>query len=310
MKKLFMIALALVVGASFYPADAAKKDKKKKKVEAVQVLTLENASDSMSYAAGMAVTDGLTSYLKKQYGVEEAFIDDFIRGFEDAVKSGFDAPTNAYGAGIEIAKMVKDRMLPDVTKTFAEISDSIQGPLFYQGFAAAMKKDSTVISFDNAVELFKEHMEKVGLLKAQQQAAEEAKKAEQNEANRKAGEQFLAENKTKEGVITTPSGLQYKILTQGKGAIPKADDEVIVKYEGKLLDGTVFDSSYKREEQTNKFRANQLIKGWTEALTMMPVGSKWQLFIPQELAYGSRDMGEIKPYSTLIFTLELIEIAK
>ena len=258
----------------------------------------------------MAVTDGLLAHLKKQYGVDEAFLDDFIRGFEDAVKSGFDEPTNAYGAGIEIAKMVKDRMLPDITKTFAEISDSIQPPLFYQGFAAALKKDSTVISLNNSIELFKEHMEKVGLLKAQQKAAEEARKAEQNEANRKAGEQFLAENKAKEGVITTASGLQYKILTQGKGAIPKADDEVIVKYEGKLLDGTVFDSSYKRAEQTNKFRANQLIKGWTEALTMMPVGSKWQLFIPQELAYGSRDMGEIKPYSALIFTLELIDIAK
>ena len=304
-----MIALALVVGASFYPADAAKKDKKKKTV-AVPVVTLENASDSMSYASGMAVTDGLLAHLKKQYGVDEAFLDDFIRGFEDAVKSGFDEPTNAYGAGIEIAKMVKDRMLPDITKTFAEISDSIQPPLFYQGFAAALKKDSTVISLNNSIELFKKHMEKVGLLKAQQKAAEEARKAEQNEENRKAGEQFLAENKAKEGVITTASGLQYKILTQGKGAVPKADDEVIVKYEGKLLDGTVFDSSYKRAEQTNKFRANQLIKGWTEALTMMPVGSKWQLFIPQELAYGSRDMGEIKPYSALIFTLELIDIAK
>ena len=128
--------------------------------------------------------------------------------------------------------------------------------------------------------------------------------------NKAAGEKFLAENKTKEGVVTTPSGLQYKIITKGTGEIPADSSKVKVNYKGTLIDGTEFDSSYKRKEPAT-FRANQVIKGWTEALTMMPVGSKWELYIPQELAYGARETGgQIKPFSTLIFEVELVGIEK
>ena len=111
-------------------------------------------------------------------------------------------------------------------------------------------------------------------------------------------------------MVTTPSGLQYKVLVKGNGEIPSVDDEVTVKYEGRLIDGTVFDSSYKRPGETSKFRPNQVIKGWTEALTMMPVGSKWELYIPQNLAYGERQAGKISPYSTLIFTVEMVSVEK
>ena len=128
--------------------------------------------------------------------------------------------------------------------------------------------------------------------------------------NKAAGEKFLAENKTKEGVVTTPSGLQYKIITKGTGEIPADSSKVKVNYKGTLIDGTEFDSSYKRKEPAT-FRANQVIKGWTEALTMMPVGSKWELYIPQELAYGARETGgQIKPFSTLIFEVELLGMEK
>ena len=124
------------------------------------------------------------------------------------------------------------------------------------------------------------------------------------------GEAFLAENAKRQGVKTTASGLQYKILTAGTGDIPTATDRVKVNYEGRLIDGTVFDSSYKRNQPAT-FACNQVIKGWTEALTMMPVGSKWQLYIPYELAYGERGAGEdIKPYSALIFDVELVDIIK
>ena len=127
--------------------------------------------------------------------------------------------------------------------------------------------------------------------------------------NKAAGEKFLAENKTKEGVVTTPSGLQYKVITKGTGAIPADTSKVKVNYKGTLIDGTEFDSSYKRNEPAT-FRANQVIKGWTEALTMMPVGSKWELYIPYDLAYGSRETGsQIKPFSTLIFEVELLGVA-
>lgn len=113
----------------------------------------------------------------------------------------------------------------------------------------------------------------------------------------------------KEGVKTTSSGLQYKIIKEGNGAIPTDSSKVKVNYKGTLIDGTQFDSSYDRKEPTT-FRANQVIKGWTEALTMMPVGSKWELYIPQELAYGAREAGQIKPFSTLIFEVELVGIEK
>ena len=119
----------------------------------------------------------------------------------------------------------------------------------------------------------------------------------------------LTENKTKEGVKTTASGLQYKVITEGKGEIPNDTCKVKVNYRGKLIDGTEFESTYERKEPfvTN---VGGVIKGWTEALKMMPVGSKWELYIPQELAYGSRDMGQIKPFSTLIFEIELLDIEK
>ena len=129
-------------------------------------------------------------------------------------------------------------------------------------------------------------------------------------ANRKAGEDFLAENAKKEGVVTLPSGLQYKVLTKGTGEKPQATDRVQVHYEGRLVDGTVFDASKKHGDKPLTFAANQVIKGWTEALCLMPVGSKWELYIPYQLAYGERDMGTIKPYSALIFTVELLGIEK
>ena len=125
-----------------------------------------------------------------------------------------------------------------------------------------------------------------------------------------AGRQFLAENAMKEGVITTPSGLQYKVLVKGDGEVPQRTDKVKVHYEGRLIDGTVFDASAKHGSEPSSFRADQVIKGWTEALTMMPVGSKWELYIPQELAYGERQAGQIPPYSTLIFQVELVGIEK
>jgi FKBP-type peptidyl-prolyl cis-trans isomerase FklB len=129
-----------------------------------------------------------------------------------------------------------------------------------------------------------------------------------SDANKAAGAAFLAENKAKEGVVTLPSGLQYKILTAGTGPKPSATDVVICNYRGTLLDGKEFDSSYKRGQPAS-FPVNQVIKGWTEALQLMPVGSKWQLFIPSELAYRDRGAGaDIGPGATLIFEVELISI--
>jgi FKBP-type peptidyl-prolyl cis-trans isomerase FklB len=136
---------------------------------------------------------------------------------------------------------------------------------------------------------------------------QEEKRAAVAESDKKAGDAFLAENATKEGVVTLPSGLEYKILTAGTGPKPTAGDMVVCNYKGTLLDGTEFDSSYKRGQPAT-FPVSGVIKGWTEALQLMPVGSKWQLFIPASLAYGERGQGPIAPNSTLIFEVELMSI--
>ena len=125
--------------------------------------------------------------------------------------------------------------------------------------------------------------------------------------NKEAGEKFLAANAKKEGVKSLPSGVQYKIIKEGTGAIPADTSLVKVHYEGRLLNDTVFDSSYKRGEPLT-LRCNQVIKGWTEVMTHMPAGSIWEVYIPQELAYGEREQGDIKPFSALIFKIELIEV--
>jgi len=146
-------------------------------------------------------------------------------------------------------------------------------------------------------------------LQSEMQAKMQAKQAAEGEANKKEGDAFLAANKTKEGVVTLPSGLQYKILTAGTGLKPTATDSVVCNYKGTLINGTEFDSSYKRGEPAT-FPVTGVIKGWTEALQLMPVGSKWQLFIPSDLAYGPRGTpgGPIGPNATLIFEVELISI--
>ena len=139
--------------------------------------------------------------------------------------------------------------------------------------------------------------------------AKQQEKAQQlGLANKKEGEEFLAANKSKEGVVTLPSGLQYKVLKEGTGPKPSATDSVACNYRGTLINGTEFDSSYKRGQPAT-FAVNGVIKGWTEALQLMPVGSKWQLFIPADLAYGERGAGaDIGPNSTLIFEVELLSI--
>lgn len=165
-------------------------------------------------------------------------------------------------------------------------------------------------AFAGTPSLLSEEEIRASLSKLQQDtvAKLEAKKKELADANEKAGQNFLAANKTKEGVVTLPSGLEYKVLTQGTGPKPTATDTVVCNYRGTLIDGKEFDSSYKRGEPAT-FPVSGVIKGWTEALQLMPVGSKWQLFVPANLAYGERGAGDvIAPNSTLVFEVELISI--
>jgi FKBP-type peptidyl-prolyl cis-trans isomerase FklB len=155
-----------------------------------------------------------------------------------------------------------------------------------------------------------EDQAKAALTEVQNQIRQkqQAQMQEAGQMNKKEGDAFLAANKTKDGVVTLPSGLQYKILTAGTGPKPTSADSVVCNYRGTLINGTEFDSSYKRGQPAT-FPVSGVIKGWTEALPLMPVGSKWQLFVPPDLAYGDRAPGpEIGPNSTLIFEVELLSI--
>lgn len=157
--------------------------------------------------------------------------------------------------------------------------------------------------------LTQEQMEKVLMEYQKKREAEITKEVEAKaKANKEAGEKFLAENEKKEGVQKTASGLQYKVITEGTGAKPKATDTVTVHYEGKLIDGKVFDSSYERGEPVS-FRLNEVIKGWTEGVQLMNTGSKYELYIPSDLAYGETGNPNIEPNSVLIFTVELLDEA-
>jgi len=296
-----IVALTLLVGASFSSIEAkGKKSKKKEKAPVLVPVELKDCSDSLSYAAGKMVTDGLVNYLVKQQGVDTAYMADFIEGFKEAVNAADDARKKARLAGIDIAGQVLQRMLPGMKNEFTDTPDSIINRLFFRGFTDALQGDTTVMQLSESIAFFQQ----------KQQSNKAAKEEKLYGANREAGKKFLAENKLKEGVITTPSGLQYKVLKQGEGAVPQRTDKVKVHYEGRLVDGTVFDASTKHGTEPATFRADQVIKGWTEALTMMPVGSKWQLYIPYQLAYGDRNTGNIKPFSALIFDVELLGIEK
>ena len=297
MKKVIFVALALVVSASFSPVEAGKKKTAAVVEEKIQ---LANSSDSVSYAAGMRMTDGLIPYLLQQK-VDTAYMKDFVAGFKEMLSSENDPSKAAYMMGMNIAKQLSSQMLPMLVKDYEYAPDSIIPEKLYRGFEAALLGDTTLFTQSAATTYFTE----------KQQAAKEAREEKLYGANREAGRQFLAENATKEGVITLPSGLQYKVLVQGEGEVPTANDKVQVNYEGRLIDGTVFDASNKHGDKPAEFTPTQVIRGWTEALTMMPVGSKWQLYIPSELAYGDREAGpEIKPYSTLIFDIELVGIVR
>lgn len=189
----------------------------------------------------------------------------------------------SYGLGVLIASNLKQQGFADI--------DVDQ---FSKGLAAALKGDNLLITQADAEKIIREEGAKM--------------KMKMHEVNKKAGEDFLAENKKRPGVITLDNGLQYEVMKEGNGAKPKASDEVNVHYHGTLISGEEFDSSVSRGEPIS-FKLSQVIKGWTEILQLMPIGSKWRVYIPYDLAYGERSAGpHIQPYSTLIFEIELLGI--
>lgn len=289
MKKVSILAaVAIATGLASCTAQAPK-------------ATLKTDVDSLSYAIGISQTNGLKDYLSQRMEMDTAYIADFLKGVNDAANKT-SKKDQAYLLGLQIGsqmagpqaiKGMNHQLFADDSTMTVNKSDILAGV-----FAGVLNKDMKITP-EEAQVLIQKMMESIKGKAAEKKYAD----------NKAAGEKFLAENKTKEGVKTTASGLQYKVITEGKGEIPNDTCKVKVNYRGKLIDGTEFESTYTRNEPfvTN---VGGVIKGWTEALKMMPVGSKWELYIPQELAYGSRDMGQIKPFSALVFEIGLLGIEK
>ena len=232
-------------------------------------------------------------------------LNDFIKGLIEGMNQ---EEKSAYANGLSIGVQFSQQMLPQFnTMLFGtDSTKKVNNDQILAGLISVLKNQQLAIGKMEASNLIQTEVEK-------SQAAETARQEEDLKIQYKdsiaAGDAYMAENAKREGVVTLPSGLQYEVLRAGTGAIPADTDQVKVHYHGTLINGTVFDSSVDRGEPAT-FGVTQVIPGWTEALKLMPVGSKWRLYVPYNLAYGSADRGTIKPFSNLIFDVELLGIEK
>ena len=260
---------------------------------------LKSDVDSMSYAIGMAQTQGLKEYLVDRLGVDTAYMGEFIKGLNEGANAGDNKKKAAYYAGIQIGQQIANQMVKGINhEVFGEDSTkTISMKNFMAGFVSGTTGKQGLMTIEQA--------QTVAQTKMQEIKAREMVKT--YGPNKEEGEKFLAENAKKEGVKTLDGGVQYKVIKEGTGAIPADTSLVKVHYEGRLLNDSVFDSSYKRGEPIT-LRCNQTIKGWTEAMVHMPAGSIWEVYIPQDQAYGEREQGIIKPFSVLVFKIELLEV--
>ena len=260
--------------------------------------TLKDGVDSLAYNLGVAQSEGLKQYMTMQLGVDSAYMDEFIKGMKEGAVNESDPKKEAYLKGLEVGKQVQQMSKGLSQEVYAgDSTKSVNVKNIIAGLVAGLKGTETM-NAEEAFNKFNEQLEPIRKANTEKQYAD----------NKAAGEKYLAENKKKEGVKVTKSGLQYKVLVEGTGALPTDTAKVQVNYEGKLIDGTVFDSSYERNQPfTVDMAAPHVIEGWVEALKMMPAGSKWEVTIPQELGYGSQNQGMIKPFSTLVFTIEVLK---
>ena len=289
MKKFSIVAALAIAGASFVASCGNSGSNKP---------NLKNDVDTLSYAIGLAQTQGLKQYLV-QMDVDTTYMDAFIKGLREGANAGDDKKKAAYYMGIQIGQQISNRMVKGINhELFGDDSTkTISMKNFLAGFIQGVKEKKGLMTVEQASQVAQMKM----------MAIKSKHMEEEYGPLKKKGEEWMAANAKKAGVKTLPSGVQYKVIKEGNGAMPKDTSLVTVNYEGRLIDGTVFDSSYKRGQAVD-LRANQVIKGWTEALVHMPAGSVWEVYIPQELAYGEREQGQIKPYSPLVFKIELIKV--
>lgn len=338
MKKINLLALcAIVVGSVMLVSCGGNSTPK---------ASLKTDVDSISYAYGVNLADqGLMQYLE-QLGVVESptnieyeyqmkisaadstekvtlqkemktkidslnkanapKLNQFLKGLKEAVNAGEEK--SSYIQGLSIGNQISQQMIPQFSSIIfaADTTKKVNTDQLISGLVGTLKNENLAISKMEAGDFVQKKME--AAQEESQRKNEEDLKIEYKD-DIEAGEKFLSENAEREEVVALPSGLQYEVIKKGTGAIPTENDQVKVHYHGTLLDGTVFDSSVDRNEPA-VFGVTQVIPGWTEALKLMPVGSKWKVYVPYNLAYGADDRGTIKPFSTLIFDVELLAIEK
>ena len=260
---------------------------------------LKDDVDTLAYAIGLAQTQGLKDYLTMRLEVDTAYMDEFVKGLNEAVNANGNKKKAAYYAGLQIGQQVSQQMIKSLNyEIYGDDSTrTISLKNFMAGFVSGTTGKGQLMTIDEASNTAQTMM-----------ASVKARVMEEKYGDwKKQCEDYMAEIAKKEGVKELGDGVYYEVLTEGTGAIPADTNRVSVHYEGKLLNDTIFDSSYQRGEPA-KFRCNQVIAGWTKALTQMPVGSTWMVYIPQEQAYGEREAGKISPFSCLIFKIELLGI--
>ena len=289
MKKISILAVAAIAAAMVSCGNGTPK------------ADIKTDIDTLSYAVGMAQTRGLKEYLVQRMGMDTAYIDDFVKGLNESVNAGDDKKKAAYYAGLQIGQQISQQMIKGLNyELFGEDStQTVSLNNFMAGFVAATTGKGELMTLDSAAVLAETMMVTIKDKQINERYAD----------NKVASEKFMAEIAKKEGIQTLGDGIYYEVIIEGKGEIPADTDRVKVDYEGTLINDSVFDSSYKRGEPTT-FMCKQVIPGWTKALTHMPVGSTWKVYIPQEQAYGSQDRGMIKPFSALVFKIELHSIEK
>lgn len=285
-RSLLVVALAATLSLSVF---AAKKTKKTNKKAAQPVMLQPVAASEFSYAAGVAQSASLAQYIAQRSGVDSAHIKDFVEGLTKEFTPEKQAHLRALVAAFEI----KNQM-PQIVQSMNQ--------------NATGKGDTTYVDAQRFIQGLSD-----GLLKTTTLSADSATKIEQRQYDfhsnqvKELNAAFLTQYKKQKGVVATPSGLLYKVLKKTDGAQPSDTAQVEVHYEGRLIDGTVFDSSYKRGE-TATFGLNQVIKGWSEAVKLMHVGEEIEACLPYNLAYGERGTRGIPPYATLIFKIQLVSI--
>ncbi|MDR0546027.1 MAG: FKBP-type peptidyl-prolyl cis-trans isomerase [Dysgonamonadaceae bacterium] len=292
MKKLFNVSLCSLLvcaGITLFSCNAQSPK-----------ANLKTDVDTLSYVTGINIVNqqGLGQYVAQQ--VDSAYLSEFIKGMESSISVD---PKNkkaaAYSFGLQIGGQLS-QMVSNMEQHFfsGDSTQHLNKKVLYAGIVNALLDKGLVVSKEEASVIAQTLGDKI------QKASSEKQYAEVKAENAK----WLADNATKEGVVTLDNGLQYKVITEGTGPKPVATDKVKVHYHGTNIKGEVFDSSVERGTPS-EFPLNGVIKGWTEGLQLMPVGSKYILYVPYDLAYGEQGRGEkISPYATLIFEVELLEI--